>query len=148
MTDYSMTLITGLDDYYYLGEIAETPNSCQIAGLVPVDGLCNTGTTPKILTGTITWNDGVDHTYQIDYFLDVTIVWACGDPAVDITFSGLYVDGVQYVAGSDPFIDNLAATADFAIAINTNVSTPVDLSSCGFTAQVQDLPDITIIPLS
>ena len=146
MTDYSMSLVGGLDDYYYLGETIGEPDACTLGGIVPVDGECSSGLPIHILTGTITWNG--TETYQIDYYADLQVIWSCGVASVEVVFSGLYVNGVEWVFGSDPFFDNLPATADFAIAQNTNISTAVDTSSCGFTAQVDHLPDITVIPLT
>jgi hypothetical protein len=146
MTDYSMSLVGGLDDYYYLGETIGDPSACNIGGLIPVDDVCVAGVPIHILTGTIEWN-GTD-SYQIDYYADVKVIWECGVPSVEVVFNGLYVNGVVWVFGSDPFFDNLPITADFAIAQNTNISTAVDTSTCGFTAQVDHLPDITVIPLT
>lgn len=155
MTDYSMTLVSNPDGYYYLGDVGGDEDTCDIGGVVPVGEDCAPGDPLHILTGTIDWTETAApftvYTFQIDYYLDIRILWNCDEVFVSSTYSGLYVNGLQYGPGGDPDFDAIALSSDFFIALNSNVDELTDPSTCGFTTTALSslpIPEITIIPIA
>lgn len=151
MTAYSMSVVGLADEYYYIGDIASSAGNCEIGGLFSVDSGCNASTVLHLLTGSVSWFDGVTtYTYDIDYFADIRLIWSCNSGIVGAVFQGLYVDGVQYAPGSDAILDDiLAGNADFTLAANGNTDDFVDNSTCSFTMPLGllHLPDITVIAI-
>lgn len=155
MTEYTMTLATGLDEYYWGGEILGDPSFCTLnfCGKLESDG---TVSDPgPILSGVVKYTRSIAPfdtvTFNVAFYPNISIQFPCDNPSgyVFCSYGGFTSDGGfdgQNIPGStgNGFLD-------FALAnsIGTEEDTG-DTSTCGFTASSPTdigLPPITIIPV-
>jgi len=158
MTNYSMSVVPQSDPLFYLGDDGlSDPTQCEIAGMFRVDEHCVPGSPIHILTGTVTWTQvAAPHlafTYNVDYFGDIVLFWDCAGVASQAaTFNGLYLNGLLYVAGTDPLFDSFGGTptADFAIAVNGNTDQTNSGEGCTWTMDLNTglhIPNISVAPV-